>query len=229
MHLELPKVRLESLKDFAKHYLMIVLSILTALGLEAWIEHMHHAEAAEVAVVRMNHELGNDLGEVDQSLARNRATLAKLLELEKRVRADMAAGQTAAQVSADIHAHRELFALNLNFPTLATDAWDVAVANQSVGWIDAPTLQRYSSAYSSVRELASWMQHDAVLLFNGPRMVDYLTDLQLDNPVVPRDFLYEVRQMITTIRSTQGELANLHDELRKDLDLPSVPASAAGA
>ncbi|WP_153242627.1 hypothetical protein [Frateuria defendens] len=33
MHLELPKVPLHSLKDFLKHYLMIVLSILTALGL----------------------------------------------------------------------------------------------------------------------------------------------------------------------------------------------------
>jgi hypothetical protein len=228
MHLELPKVRLESLKDFAKHYLMIVLSILTALGLEAWIEHRHHAEAAEVASARMERELRGDLDGIDQTLGENRATLAKLMELEKRVRADVAAGQTEAQVDADIHAHRALFALNLKFPTLATDAWDVAVANQSVGWIDAPTLQRYSSAYSSVRELSSWIQHDAVLLFNGPRMVDYLTDLQLGNPVVPRDFLYEVRQMIITINSTQNELGSLHDELRKDLGLPASAAAAAG-
>ena len=49
MHLELPRVRIHSLKDFIKHYLMIVLSILTALGLEAWIEHAHHAHAAEAA------------------------------------------------------------------------------------------------------------------------------------------------------------------------------------
>ena len=35
MHLELPNVRLQSVRDFLKHYLMIVLSILTALGLEA--------------------------------------------------------------------------------------------------------------------------------------------------------------------------------------------------
>ena len=46
MHLELPRTRLQSLKDFIKHYLMIVLSILTALGLEAWIEHVHHKHAA---------------------------------------------------------------------------------------------------------------------------------------------------------------------------------------
>lgn len=34
MHLEIPKQKLHSLKEFASHYLMIVLSILTALGLE---------------------------------------------------------------------------------------------------------------------------------------------------------------------------------------------------
>jgi hypothetical protein len=32
MHLDVNKVPLASLKDFAKHYLMIVLSILTAAG-----------------------------------------------------------------------------------------------------------------------------------------------------------------------------------------------------
>ncbi len=79
-----------------------------------------------------------------------------------------------------------------------------------------------------MRELASWIQHDAVLLFNGPRMVDYLTDLQLGNPVVPRNFLYELRQMITTISSSQAELGSLHDELRKDLGLPPAAAPIAG-
>ncbi|AND68881.1 hypothetical protein ATSB10_14270 [Dyella thiooxydans] len=220
MHLELPKVKLESLKDFAKHYFMIVLSILTALGLEAWIEHAHHAEAARVAVERMQHELHEDLGNIDRSMARNDATLTNLLKLDRLLRADMVAGKSDAQINADIHLHRELFALNLDFPTLATDAWDVAVANQSAGWVDAPMLQRYSSAYSSTRELASWVQHDAVLLFNGPRMVDFFTDLQTDQPVAPRDFLYEVRQMTTTIHSTQGELRSVRDELRKDLGLP---------
>lgn len=220
MHLELPKVKLESLKDFAKHYLMIVLSILTALGLEAWIEHTHHAEAARVAVERMQHELQEDLDNIDRSMARNDATLANLLELDRLLREDMVAGKSGEQINADIHAHRDLFALNLDFPTLATDAWDVAVANQSVGWVDAPALQRYSSAYSSARELASWIQHDAVLLINGPRMVDFLTDLQTGQAVAPRDFLYQVRQMTTTIHSTQGELRSVRDELRKDLGLP---------
>lgn len=38
MHLELPKAQLKSFGDFLKHYLMIVLSILTALGLEAGLD-----------------------------------------------------------------------------------------------------------------------------------------------------------------------------------------------
>ena len=64
MHLELPKARVESLKDFLKHYLMIVLSILTALGLEGWIEHTHHAHAAETARAQIEAEIRANLAEV---------------------------------------------------------------------------------------------------------------------------------------------------------------------
>jgi hypothetical protein len=57
MHLELPKLRLHTLADFIKHYLMIVLSILTALGLEAWIEHTHHDHAARLATTKIEAEI----------------------------------------------------------------------------------------------------------------------------------------------------------------------------
>ena len=46
MHFEVPKVKMHSLREFLQHYLMIVLSILTALGLEQWIEGAHHRHAA---------------------------------------------------------------------------------------------------------------------------------------------------------------------------------------
>ncbi|MBU6248799.1 MAG: hypothetical protein KGN77_13675 [Xanthomonadaceae bacterium] len=226
MHLELPKARLDSLKDFAKHYLMIVLSILTALGLEAWIEHVHHAEAAQVAVARMNHELHDNLAGIDDAFARNQTTLGKLRELERRVRADIASGQPDAQINADIHAHRDLFVVGINFPTQSTDAWDVAVANQSAGWIDASSLERYSSAYSADRALTSWVQHDAMLMFNGPQMVDVLSDLQLGNPVAPRPFLYDVIQLISSVGAAQVEIGAVRDELRKDLGVRA--AATAG-
>lgn len=226
MHLELPKARLQSLKDFAKHYLMIVLSILTALGLEAWIEHVHHADAAAVAVARMSHELSDNLAGLDDAFARNQATLARLRELEQRVRADIASGQTDAQINADIHAHRELFVVGINFPTQSTDAWEVAVANQSAGWIDAASLERYSSAYSADRSLTSWVQHDAMLMFDAPRMVDVRSDLQLGSPVAPRPFLHDLLQLISSVGATQVEIAAVRDELRKDLGKRS--AATAG-
>ena len=40
---------------------MIVLSILTALGLEAWIEHTHHRHAAEVAGAQIEAEIRANL------------------------------------------------------------------------------------------------------------------------------------------------------------------------
>lgn len=220
MHLELPKARLKSLGDFARHYLMIVLSILTALGLEAWIEHVHHADAAKVASARMDNELHQDLAAIESALATNDITLRKLSTLENLLQADLRAGKTDAAINRDVRANRALFVLNLDFPTLATDAWDVAVANQSAGWIDARTLRRYSAAYSAAQGLMAWTQHDAVVTLNGPRLVDYLTDVQAGLPVVPRDFFHQVSEMAKTVASSQGELRSVRDELRKDLMLP---------
>ena len=68
MHIEPPNTRLATYKDFAKHYLMIVLSILTALGLEAWIEHAHHAHAAEAASLHIRTELQANLADVRTSI-----------------------------------------------------------------------------------------------------------------------------------------------------------------
>lgn len=231
MHLELPNVRLQSLKDFAKHYLMIVLSILTALGLEAWIEHRHHAEAAAATVSRMDSELRTNLDGIGKAIARNDRSMQSLIKLGHLIERDLKAGASVDALNADIRLHRSWFALNLNFPSLSNDAWDVAVADQSAGWIAPEALQRYSSAYSAQRELVAWMDHDAALLFNGPKMVDDLTDLELGNQLVPRDFLYEVRQMETTLGSAQVELHAIQDELRKDLRLPAVtsPLSASSA
>src|SRR5690242_5096841 len=126
MHLELPKLRLESFKDFAKHYLMIVLSILTALGLEAWIEHAHHSRAAAEASRRMDEELSAVARAIARSAAINQEELATLQAFDARVTSQLSGGVDSATIDRDIHAHRDDYQLNANWPTLSTIAWDVA-------------------------------------------------------------------------------------------------------
>lgn len=85
MHLEVLKVRLHSLKDFAKHYLMIVLSILTALGLEAWIEHAHHRHAAAEASTQIEAEIRANLAECDTDLQHDLAQMMRLRGIRDEV------------------------------------------------------------------------------------------------------------------------------------------------
>jgi hypothetical protein len=222
MHIEPMDTRLASFKDFAKHYLMIVLSILTALGLEAWIEHTHHGHAAAEASQRMDGELRKVLGAIDASTALNQKGLATLQALDAQVTADLSAGLDSAAINRKIQARRNDFQIDANWPTLSSVAWDVAVADQSAGWIDAGALQRYSTAYTAERELGTWLQHDSTLVLNAPHLVDTLTDLKTARPVDPVDFLHSLRQMemmlgseISHLRGTAARIA------------PALPGTAA--
>ncbi|HEV2620972.1 MAG TPA: hypothetical protein VGU65_02640 [Frateuria sp.] len=225
MHLELPKVRLESFKDFAKHYLMIVLSILTALGLEAWIEHAHHSHAAGEASRRMDEELAQVIDAIGRSTAINQNELVTLRSLDAMVTSALAAGVDGSEINRRIHARSTDYQLNANWPTLSTVAWDVAVADQSAGWIDAGALQRYSEAYTAERELGTWLQHDSTLVLDAPHLVDTLTSLQTGHPLDPYGFLLSLRQMEMMLAS---EISHLQSTARRIAPAVHV-AGAAGA
>ena len=231
MHLELPKVPLESFKDAAKHYLMIVLSILTALGLEAWIEHAHHSHAAAEASARMDDELGKVLAAIRESAAINQKELASLQAFDRLVSSDLDAGLDSAAINRQIHDRRHDYQLNANWPTLSTVAWDVAVADQSAGWIDAAALQRYSAAYTAERELGTWLQHDSTLVLDAPHLVDTLTDLQANRPLDPYAFLRSLRQMEMMLSSEISHLDGAARRIGPALhgtakDAPAADASA---
>ena len=223
MHLELPNVRLQSVKDFLKHYLMIVLSILTALGLEAWIEHAHHSHAAAEASRRMDDELAQVVGAIEQSAAINQKELATLQSLDATVASALATGVDAPEINRRIHARSADYQLNANWPTLSSVAWDVAVADQAAGWIDGEALQRYSAAYTAERELGTWLQHDSTLVLDAPHLVDTLTDLQAGHPVDPYGFLRSLRQMEMMLGS---EISHLQAAARRIA--PALHGAAAG-
>jgi hypothetical protein len=213
MHLELPKVRIHTLKDFIKHYLMIVLSILTALGLETWIEHAHHVHAAEAASRQMTAELRRNLAETRESLQKNDATLQSIGKIDAMVIADLKNGLSPAIINQHIRAQGNGFQLNLNWPGLPSSAWDVAVANGSVSWIEPASLEKYSTAYAAQRETDSWVQHDSVLLLDVSRVVNFKTDLDMGRDVDPQAFLYTVRQMKLTVTSLENNLQALDKHL----------------
>jgi hypothetical protein len=213
MHLEIPKVKLHSLKEFLSHYLMIVLSILTALGLEQWIEHVHHERAAETASRQIEAELANDLAETREARQTNAEDLKPLLALDKLITADVLAGADSKTVNEHIREHSKQFDINIHWPIFASQAWDVAVANQSASWIPADRLNSYSGAYADQRHATEWLSQDSTLLLSAPRMVDIRTKVELGRDVDPIEFITVLRQMIATVQGTQSHLEQLEPHM----------------
>lgn len=229
MHLELPKARLESFRDFAKHYLMIVLSILTALGLEAWIEHVHHAHAAAVASTQIERELRDNLGDIRSAVAANGSDIAMLVRLKHDVAQAIRDGKSDGDINTYIQDHRDRFTLSINWPHLPSEAWDVAVANQSAGWIDATALRRYSNAYASQRAADLWLTSDSTVVLDAPRMSMLRTRLDLGKAVDPTDFLGVLDQMIHTAQQTQSHLEQLEPQIAAALPAADREPATAGS
>jgi hypothetical protein len=219
MHLELPSTALKSFKDFLKHYLMIVLSILTALGLEAWIERVHHRHAAEVASEQIDAEIRANLAEVREALAKDTHQADVLTRLRDTLELDLktkAPNQDIDQlVLTQIHSFN--FNLNLRWPTLRQEAWDVAVANQSASWIDSKRMYRYSAVYAAQRETAATLESNLRLVMDGPRMIDTMTDLR-SGSLDPHELLHVVAQMEVMQEQAKGDLSELEQRMQNALD-----------
>ncbi|MFC5436436.1 hypothetical protein ACFPME_07690 [Rhodanobacter umsongensis] len=215
MHFEIPKLPLRGFKDFAKHYLMIVLSILTALGLEAWIEHAHHARAAELASHQIEAELRANLDGAYHSYQGNQQRLVSLQQLDDTIAKDIRDGKTDAAINQRIQALKDQFKLSLDWPIFANQAWDVAVANQSATWMDRAALNEYSAAYSKQHDAASWMSQNSSLFLDAPRMATLRTRIDLGREVDPIEFLSVLRQMIITSSETQFHLQQVESQLKQ--------------
>ena len=71
MHFEVPKAK--SFKEFGGEYLMIVVSIVTALALEHGVQTWHHHRIAAEAAAKIDQELREDAGNVAEVAKHNAA------------------------------------------------------------------------------------------------------------------------------------------------------------
>jgi hypothetical protein len=214
MHIEPPDSKLDTFKDFAKHYLMIVLSILTALGLEAWIEHAHHRHAAEVSQGRMDRELAAVVEDIRGVEKLDQKSLSGLKAFDDMIVADFKSGLAPNDISKHILEHKEEYAINTNWPSLPTNAWDAAVADQSIGWIDPDVLQSYAAAYTAERTLSNWLLHDSTLFVDAPRLIDTYTDLNMDHTIAPYAFLQTLREIELMLSNSLGILKGADDTIQ---------------
>jgi hypothetical protein len=195
MHVDVPKLPMDSLKDLAKHYLMIVLGILTALGLEAWIEHAHHRHAAEAASVQIEAEIHENRLAIQAAIDNADARASLLQKVRDGLIQDLKSNATDVAILQHIHTEApDGLYLDWRWPTLRHEAWDVAVANQSAGWIDNDKLHRYATVYAAQNTRSTLATAEIQLILDGPRMLNAMVDLET-NEVQPRELLHSVNQM----------------------------------
>ena len=214
MHVELSKLPMDTFKDLAKHYLMIVLGILTALGLEAWIEHLHHRHAAQIASVQIEAEIRENKLEIEKARDKDLARMHVFEKVRDGLINDIKSNATDATIIQHVH---ELIpdglSLSWHWPSLRHEAWDVAVANQSAGWIDSDKLHCYTTVYSAQNFHGAMANADIQIALDGPRMIDADIDLQTGE-IQPRQLLHVVNQMRVLTAETAGNL----DRLDKAID-----------
>lgn len=227
MHIEPPGSRLASFMDFAKHYLMMVLSILTALGLEAWIEHAHHAHAAAAASAQIEAELDVNLDQVRLMRDVDAKRLAMLNDLYGYLVQAVKGGVDAATVRQHIDAQTQGdFSLGLQLPRLRHEAWDVAVANQSAGWIDAKQLRHYAILYSYQSDFERRISFNTSVNLQDAQLNRVDADLQV-GMAQPTELLHTVNAMA----SSMGDAVTALDSMEKafERELPGLAAAAPAA
>lgn len=217
MHFEVPKSK--KLKEFGGEYLMIVISILTALALENVVEAVHHRELAGEASERMNSELHANAVEVAKVLAHNETKRDELMAVHDGMLASIRDKISDAEWNARYERQWEK-ALDISFqyPTLRREAWDAAIANQAVTFLPQPELVRYSSIYGDVRDINS-LFHGGMTFLDGPRMLDAVSNIRMG--IVDRQELFRtVNQMILSYNNIDGNLKDLQKKLAAVTTVP---------
>lgn len=213
MHFEAPKVKLHNIKEFFSHYLMIVISIVTALALEQGLERLHHAHQAEAASQQIQAEIHANLDAVRATYQGNEERIRKLAQIDRELVQDINRNLTVTEISEHMKHYLEKdFNLGLRWPGLRREAWEVAVANQSLAFIEPEELRRFSISYARQRDVQNGLSGSMLWIFNAQRMMDMLTDFELGK-LDPKEMVHVLRQMQAIFSETQGNLKEMEKQL----------------
>lgn len=223
MHVEPPKGPIISLKEFGFHYLMIVLSILTALGLEEALRFHRDRESARDAEESIERELRSNLADLRDAVKSNRERLAEMNALGDQMAAAIRQGGNPADL------HKTLtgellpkFTVGLLLPSQSREAWDVAVASQAATHIPREKLVAYTAAYSMERD-ALVGANSGMLMLDAPRMVDMKADAEVGN-IDPRRFLELTRESAAVNSTGVNNLIAAEQEMTKVLGKAGIVA-----
>jgi len=227
MHVEPLEKLPRSVREFLSHYSMIVLSILTALALEQVALRLEHRHEGQRAKEEIEQEIAANRKAVEASLALTRTNAAAWDALLKRTLVDIKSGQGTNETR--MATLREAGALFRDaLPSLKTTAWDAAISDHSVNYLDHDLLTRYSEVYASQRMFtqAMWdtVRDTAIHDLAGITQAYYLEKAE------PASTLTVLNERMLVIHVMESQMAQLDDALKGETaEAPPAPASAAAS
>jgi hypothetical protein len=145
MHLHPPTERIDSIKQFLLHLVMIVLGIVIALGLEQWRESLHHKSIAERALNEITQEMGKN-----QALIRkNLPTFEKVTkQVEDMLVAQKAAIKAYESKTGPVPEPKDEDG-DVGMLGLQSTAWSMANINQALSYMPHETAVKLSRIYNA--------------------------------------------------------------------------------
>lgn len=212
MHVEVPKAK--TFKAFGGEYLMIVISILTALALEHGVQTWHHGHLAHEAAEKMDVELHRTIKEVTAALENNEKKRLALHQVRDQLLAGIRGKTSDAELMSRYDKEwREMMRLDMDTPTMHREAWETAVANQAVTWLPREALERYAVAYSVMRD-TSTLNYSATMSFlDAPRLMNIYSNAQM-GVSNPQELYRAASQMVMAYDNLDSNLKSLNTLLQ---------------
>jgi hypothetical protein len=213
MHFEVPKAK--KFKEFSGEYLMIVISILTALALEQGLEALHHRHLAHEAADKMNVELRETIKDVSAALEHNEKKRLALHQMRQQLLTAIRAKTGEAELMKRFNQEwRPMMQLDLDTPGLRREAWEAAVANQAVTWLPREALENYAGAYGAIRDTSALTYSGTMTLMDVPNLMNVFSNVQM-GVSNPQEIYRAATQLVTAYDNLDGNLKTLNTLLQK--------------
>jgi hypothetical protein len=174
MQVDTPHHPPSTLRGFAAQYAMIVLSILTALALEQAVMSFHNSADARDSRSRIESEINRFVENLKNSVRINTDRLHKVNDVLTVLDDKLKTG-TPDEATTMALAQQVMDNIGISLPTYQRDAWETAMADQSVSHLNPADLRRYAAIYAAERVLSD----ETTLLLTG-EYVRRLSDTILD-------------------------------------------------
>lgn len=216
MHFEVPKAK--TFKEFGGEYLMIVISILTALALEHAVQSWHHRHLAHEASEKMQTELRENIGGVKEALEFNEPKRQALEQVRDQMLAAIRDKTSEAELMRRFEQEwKPAVRMSFKRPSLSREAWEAAVANQAVTWMPREELERYASAYGWIRDTSAFSSSNLQSFLDGPHLRDVMSNVQMGSSN-PQEIFRAVNQLLDLYYNLDANLKALNTLMQKVVD-----------